>query len=417
MPASRPGLALGVVESAYVSVAGVAPIMIYLRGPREVVTISGLGTWPRAASCDYFQRASRRQIPKGILRTVVPAAPDAWITALERFGTMRFAEVAAAAIRFARDGFAMYPLMAETIAAHARTISRRWPPSARDLPARRRSRREVGELFVQAISRRTLQYMADEEAAAAATGRAAGLQAARDAFYRGDIAAAIVDIHRDNGGLLDARRPGGVPRRRRAGGARPLRRHRRLCLRRLVPGTDAAAAAHILDGIDLRGLGHNSAAYVHLLTEAIKLAAADREAYYGDPRFVDVPLERCCPRNTRAERRAMIDPSTPGPTCRRRAGDGLAQRRHAPRPHRRRRAVAARHQLCLRGRPARQRLLGHAERRHHRRRRSFPARACWSRRAAPVLDRSARIPHRSCRASARGLTPNPAIAIRATANS
>ena len=93
------GLALGVLESALVSVAGVAPIMIYLADSREVITISGLGTWPKAASCAYFQDKHGGAIPKGVERTVVPAAPDAWITALERYGTMRFGDVAAADVR------------------------------------------------------------------------------------------------------------------------------------------------------------------------------------------------------------------------------------------------------------------------------------------------------------------------------
>ena len=93
------GLALGVLESAQVSVAGVAPIMIYLADSREVITISGLGTWPKAASCAYFQDKHGGAIPKGVERTVVPAAPDAWITALERYGTMRFGDVAAADVR------------------------------------------------------------------------------------------------------------------------------------------------------------------------------------------------------------------------------------------------------------------------------------------------------------------------------
>jgi gamma-glutamyltranspeptidase / glutathione hydrolase len=99
------GLALSVLESAYVSFAGVAPIAIYLRETGKVITISGLGTWPRAASCEMFQRDHDGQIPKGILRSVVPGAPDAWLLALREYGTMSFGDVAASAIRFARDGF------------------------------------------------------------------------------------------------------------------------------------------------------------------------------------------------------------------------------------------------------------------------------------------------------------------------
>ena len=97
------GIALGVVHSDLVQFAGVAPIMVYLAEENRVVTISGLGWWPRAASLDRFVSEFDGHVPTGILRTVVPAAPDAWIAALRRYGTMGFAEVASAAVRYARE--------------------------------------------------------------------------------------------------------------------------------------------------------------------------------------------------------------------------------------------------------------------------------------------------------------------------
>src|SRR5205809_6250336 len=113
------GIALGVLQSDLVDVAGVAPIMIYLAEKEEVVTIAGLGPWPKALDPEFFQREHGGKIPVGVLRTVVPAAPDAWITALKRYGTMSFSEVAGAAIRLARDGFPMYQLMAASLEKHA----------------------------------------------------------------------------------------------------------------------------------------------------------------------------------------------------------------------------------------------------------------------------------------------------------
>src|SRR6185312_3234370 len=196
------GIALGVLHSDLVNVAGVAPIMIYRAATREVLTISGLGWWPRAVTPDFFQRRFGGAIPTGILRTVVPAAPDAWITALEHYGTLSFGDCASAAIRFASEGFPMHALMSEMITEHADDY-RRWPSNAAIyLPDGRPPR--AGERFVQRDLGRTLQYMADEERAAARGGRAAGLAAARHAFYRGDIAQAIVAFHRTNDGLLTA---------------------------------------------------------------------------------------------------------------------------------------------------------------------------------------------------------------------
>src|SRR5947209_16156521 len=88
------GIALSVVQPEYVNFAGVAPIIIYSATEDRVVTIPGLGPWPKAIRRDHFKAHHAGAIPQGILRTVVPAAPDAWITALERFGTMSFGEVA-----------------------------------------------------------------------------------------------------------------------------------------------------------------------------------------------------------------------------------------------------------------------------------------------------------------------------------
>ncbi|MCC6470841.1 MAG: gamma-glutamyltransferase, partial [Alphaproteobacteria bacterium] len=99
------GIALGVLQSDIVNVAGVAPTLIYSARQDEVFSVAGLGTWPKAASAEFFRKNHGGKIPSGVLRTVVPAAPAAWIAALDRFGTMSFGEVAAGAIYFAREGF------------------------------------------------------------------------------------------------------------------------------------------------------------------------------------------------------------------------------------------------------------------------------------------------------------------------
>src|SRR5688572_3981381 len=123
------GITLGILQTDRVNFAGVAPLMIYLAKERKVINIDGLGTWPRAASIDYFRREHGGAMPPGILRTVMPAAPAAWIKALADYGTMSFAEVASAAIRLTRDGFAMYGFMADYIREHEASY-KRWPSSA-----------------------------------------------------------------------------------------------------------------------------------------------------------------------------------------------------------------------------------------------------------------------------------------------
>jgi gamma-glutamyltranspeptidase / glutathione hydrolase len=303
------GIALGVLQSDLVDVAGVAPIMVYLADKEEVVTIAGLGHWPRALDPQLFQREHGGKIPKGVLRTVVPAAPDAWITALRRYGTMSFGEVAEGAIRLARDGFPMYPLMAASLKRHE-ADHRAWPSTAAIfLPNGRPP--ETGELFRQTDLAASLQYMADEERAAAhrspnGRGREAGLEAARDAFYRGDIARKIVAFMKQEGGLLSAedladyRSPVGPPERRRFGDLEVF------TCGAWCQGPVLLQTLALLEGTDLAGLGQNSPDYIHYLVEALKLAFADREAYYGDPAQVEVPLATLISSEYAAERRKLI---------------------------------------------------------------------------------------------------------------
>jgi gamma-glutamyltranspeptidase/glutathione hydrolase len=298
------GITLGVVHSDQVQVSGVAPMIVYLADRAEVVTISGVGWWPRATRPERFLEAHGGAIPLGLLRTVVPAAPDAWILALERYGTMSFGEVAQAAIRHARHGFTMHPVMAHYVAKNAEGY-RRWPSNAAIyLPAGRPPRE--GELFVQADLAASLQHMVDEERGAAGQGRVAGLRAARDAFYRGDLAAAMARYHREHDGWLTAedlasyRSEIEPPLRTRFGDVEVL------SCAPWCQGPVLLQMLSLLEGADLRALGHNSVAYVHRVTEAMKLAFADRDRYYGDPRFVDVPMATLLSPAYAAERRRLI---------------------------------------------------------------------------------------------------------------
>lgn len=299
------GIALSVVQPEYVNFAGVAPIIIYSAAENRLITIAGLGGWPKALERDFFQKHHGGKIPKGVLRTVVPAAPDAWITALSQFGTMSFGEVAESAISFAHDGFPVYPLMSEIITEHEAEY-REFPTNAAlYLPHGRPPR--VGEIFVQKDLASTMQFMADEEAAAAARkGRHAGLQAARDAFYVGDIARAIVAHQKSEGGLLAAE---DLANYRSAVEAPVETTFGDIRLYGCGPwcqGPSLLQALNLVDAAELRKAGHNSAEYLHLITEAVKLAFADREAYFGDPRMVDVPIDTLLSREYAAQRRKLI---------------------------------------------------------------------------------------------------------------
>jgi gamma-glutamyltranspeptidase/glutathione hydrolase len=300
------GLALGVLQPDLVSVAGVAPIV--LRTADGVVeTIAGVGPWPRATVADHFLRHHGGRMPAGVLRTVVPAAPCAWITALQRHGTMGFAEIAESAIRFAADGFAVHALLAENIAAHADDY-RRWPQNAAlFLPGGVAPRQ--GERFVQPDLAATLRHMVAEERAARARGadRIGGLEAARDAFYRGDIAARIAEFFAAEGGWLTredlaAFRCPVVP---------PVgiawRGHQILVGGPWCQGPTLLQALKLAERAGLPMQAHNSPDYLHLVAEVMKIAFADREHHLGDPAFVDVPLEAMLDDTHIARRVAAID--------------------------------------------------------------------------------------------------------------
>ena len=300
------GLALCVVQSDYVNLAGVAPIMIFLAERDEVVTVSGLGVWPAAATLDLFLREYDGAIPKGILRTVVPAAPDAWITALARYGTMSFGDIANSAIRFARDGFVMYTLMHEIISDHEEDYASWSSNAAIYLPGG--CPPAVGEVFVQEDLASTLQFMVDEERTAAAQGREAGLRAARDAFYRGDIARTIVAYHEEHGGLMGLRDLEDFSVEIEPSVSLEFHGGRLHSCGPWCQGPVLLQMLSLLDGNALGELGHNSLAYIHDVIEAMKLAFADREAHYTDPRVQAVPLERLLSEDYAAARRAMIRP-------------------------------------------------------------------------------------------------------------
>jgi len=298
------GIAIGVLQTDKVNFAGVAPQIIYTAKNRKVHCIDGLGVWPRAITPDYFMKRHGGKIPKGVERCVVPAAPDAWITALEHFGTMSFGDVASYAIRFARDGFPMHPMMSEFIKKNEENY-KRWPASKKVFLPKGRPP-EVGEVFRQPDLAKTMQYMADQEKRAARKSRKAGLQAARDAFYKGDIARTVTKFIEKEGGPM---RFGDFAEFRVKFEPTVRTRFDDIDLHACGPwsqGPVLPMALNILKGFDLLAMEHNSPEYIHVVTEALKLAFADRHHHFGDPRFIKVPMKGLLSDRYAQHRRAMI---------------------------------------------------------------------------------------------------------------
>jgi gamma-glutamyltranspeptidase/glutathione hydrolase len=297
------GFTLGVVHPDMVSVAGVAPILVHVARTGQTFEVSGVGPYPRTSTREYFMTRHGGQIPPGLPRTVVPAAPDAWCTALERWGTMSFADAIAPALEHAGRGFAVSAFSAYQMGANADKY-RRWPSSTalylRDGRAYR-----MGEVLVQRELADTLERMVAAERRAGGS-RAAGVRAARDEFYRGETAKRIAEFHRANDGPLAAADLADfsvevTPALRTRFGALEIAACGFWC-----QGPVLLQIVNMLEGLDLKALGHNSPAYLHRIVETIKLAFADRDAYYGDPAFVTVPAERLLSRAFAEERRALV---------------------------------------------------------------------------------------------------------------
>lgn len=321
------GICLAVLQPDMVNFGGVAPIMIYSAGDGKVSTVNGLGCWPRTASVAYFREHCAGRIPPGILRSIVPAAPDAWITALRKFGTLSFAKVSLDATDLALRGFPMHHFMSNNI--REEEASYREYPSNVAVYLPHGHPPEVGEMFVQTRLAETLQRMAEAEHKGASKGREAGraghrsreagkagynsreagLLAARDEFYTGGIARDIIAFHQSNGGLMTAEDLASFTSGVEEAPSVTYREFQVYGCGAWCQGPSLLESLNILEGCSLRAMGHNTPEYVHTLTEAFKLAFADREAFIGDPGFVRVPLAGLLSKEYARVQRERIDPA------------------------------------------------------------------------------------------------------------
>jgi gamma-glutamyltranspeptidase/glutathione hydrolase len=307
------GLTLGVTHPDMVSVAGVAPILVHIAATGETWQVSGVGPYPRASTAEWFRTRHGNQIPVGLPRTVVPAAPDAWCTALARWGTMSFGDVVAEAMDYASRGYAVSAFSAYQFAANEAKF-KQWPTSSHLLPGGRAPK--MGQIVVQKDLGDTLGRMVAAEKRTGGS-RVDGIRAARDEFYRGETAKRIAEFHRAEGGpmtLADLAEFSVevAPALRGRFGAH----HVAVC-GFWCQGPVLIQMLNLLDGVNLEALGHNSPAYLHRIIETVKLAFADRHAYYGDPHFVKVPSDQLLSKAYAEARRRLIGdrafPDMPAP--------------------------------------------------------------------------------------------------------
>jgi gamma-glutamyltranspeptidase / glutathione hydrolase len=299
-----------VLQSEMVSFGGMASIHLYRADLDESFTIAGVGHWPALASLEYFRDQCDGHVPEDVRNGIVPGAPDAYLTALERFGTWSFGQTARRAIELAVDGFPMYPFRHHREREHAHMIEHH--PSTRAVIWPNGGPVAVGEIFRQPDHGWTLKTMVNAESAvnsgATPNARLRGIQAARESFYRGEISDRIDRFYTTSGGFLRK----SDMRDYRVSVDPPAVGTWHGYEIRTVPfwskGPMLIQILNMLEEDDLAALGHNSADYIHLVTEALKLAFSDRHAYYGDPLMTDVPEEELLSKSYAKTRRGLIDP-------------------------------------------------------------------------------------------------------------
>jgi gamma-glutamyltranspeptidase / glutathione hydrolase len=304
------GVALNVLERHLTDFGGVAPVMFFRPGMARPETIAGVGRWPRRLTLERYLARYGGDMPIGAPRYVTPAAPDAWLTAVARYGRLTLREVLQPACELC-DGFPVYDRLARTIASLAPRL-REWPATARVfLPNGRPP--DVGEVLVQRELGSLFRRLVDLERDAAAKGREAAIMAARDDVYRGEIARALAAHAERTGSELDA---DDLAAERVEVGPSVSSTYRGVEVHACGPwsqGPLLPMILNLLDGADLRRMGRGTAAHLHYLIEAIKVACADREAFIGDPDQVDVPIAGLLNPEYAAERRRLIDPASAHP--------------------------------------------------------------------------------------------------------
>lgn len=310
------GFCLHVLEPQQNGFGGESPMLIYSADKGRVFAINGHGTAPRRASIGWFRQRGIDLIPgNGFLPATVPSAFDAWVTALAEFGTMSLADVMGPAIELAEHGFPMYGHLRDGILAHSERLKAEWPTSAEVFVPDGRVP-EVGEIFRQPQLAATLRRIVEVEKAASGRGRIAGLTAARDFFYKGEIAERIVDFvsateikdatGEAHSGLLEYEDMANYRARVEDAPAVSYRGYEVYKCGPWSQGPVLLQQLTLLEGYDLESMGHNSPDYIHTLVEVAKLAFADREAYYGDPEFDDVPLDILLSKDYAARRRKLV---------------------------------------------------------------------------------------------------------------
>jgi gamma-glutamyltranspeptidase/glutathione hydrolase len=300
--------ALAVTDFPLNGVGSDAVVLVYVAREKRVLSINAEPRAPKLATVDWYEKNNGGAIPDsdGLLSGGIPGVVDAWYILLDRWGTMSFAQVLQPAIELAKNGYPISEVRAHIIASTEKIHKY---PSTVKIYLPNGQAPKPGEIFKNPDLARTLKKLVEAEAENQSKGRHAALEAARDRFYKGDIAREFAAFSEAHGGLFryedfaeytaEVETPVSIDYRGYQIYKNPS----------ASQGPTELIALNLLEGYDLKALGLNSADYIHVNVEAMKLAMADREKYLGDMDFIKIPYAGLLSKDYARERRKLIDPA------------------------------------------------------------------------------------------------------------
>jgi len=296
---------LGLVQPSLNGLGSDATLLIYSAKDNKVYSLNAEGTAPKLATIDWYKTHQGGKIPvnDSLLSGTVPGAVDAWYIMLSKWGTKTFAELLQPAIELAERGVPIggRGMMSQALQKYPTSMKLFAPPNGR--------RWVEGELWKNPDLARTLRRLVAAEKQASSQGRLAGLKAARDLFYKGDIAREMAKFSEENGGLFRYEDFASYMAKLEEPVSTTYRGYTVYKNASSSQGPAELFALNILEGYDLKKMGLNSADYIHTTVEAIKLAMADRDTYLGDMDFIKIPFTGLLSKDYANARRALIDPA------------------------------------------------------------------------------------------------------------
>ena len=308
------GFVLQVVEPHLVGPGGDMPAVIYSVAKGKVEVVCAQGSAPAKATIDHYRAEGLSLIPgNGLLSTVIPGSFDGWMLLLRDYGTLSVRDVLEPAIHYCTHGHPVLPRVAETIKDLADFFRAEWPTSYETWLPSGVAPEPHSNVRNPVLAQTWTRIIAEAEAAGS---REAQIEKARDAFYRGFVAEAIAK-YLAKAEVMDAsgsRHKGVLSAGDMAGWSATIEEamtydYHGWTVAKTGPwgqGPVFLQSLAILKGFDIASMDSCGAEFVHTVTEAMKLAFADREVYYGDPAFCDVPLDRLLSDDYADERRKLI---------------------------------------------------------------------------------------------------------------